>query len=65
MPSARPPRWRASTADVAATFVLDSRDEAEAPAIAALGVRPVLTDALMPDRPARARLAATTLAALG
>ena len=35
------------------------------PAIAALGVRPVLTDALMPDRPARARLAATTLAALG
>jgi hypothetical protein len=51
--------------DVAATFVLDSRDEAEAPQIAALGVRPVLTDALMPDRPARARLAATTLEALG
>jgi hypothetical protein len=25
----------------------------------------VLTDALMPDRPARARLAATSLAALG
>ena len=45
-------------ADVAATFVLDARDEDEAPAIEALGVRPVLTDALMPDRPARARLAA-------
>ena len=38
--------------DVAGTFVLDSRDEAEAPEIAALGVRPVLTDVLMPDRPA-------------
>jgi LPPG:FO 2-phospho-L-lactate transferase len=51
-------------ADVAATFVLDGRDEAEAPRIAAAGVRPVLTDALMPDRPARARLAATVLEAL-
>ena len=59
------PRWRASTRDVAATFVLDARDAAEAPEIAALGVRPVLTDALMPDRPARARLAAAALAALG
>ena len=47
-------------ADVAATFVLDASDAAEAAAIAALGVRPVLTDALMPDRPARARLAAAT-----
>ena len=45
-------------ADVAAAFVLDDADAGEAPAIAALGVRPVLTDALMPDRAARARLAA-------
>ena len=51
--------------DVAATFVLDARDAAEADAIAALGVRPVLSDALMPDRAARARLAATALEALG
>ena len=50
-------------ADVAATFVLDSRDAQEAPAIAALDVRPVLTDVLMPDRPARARLAAEVLGA--
>ena len=52
-------------ADVAATFVLDDADAGEAPAIAALGVRPVLTDALMPDRAARARLAATALEAVG
>jgi LPPG:FO 2-phospho-L-lactate transferase len=52
-------------ADVAAVFVLDARDAAEADAIAALDVRPVLTDALMPDRPARARLAAAALEALG
>jgi LPPG:FO 2-phospho-L-lactate transferase len=51
-------------ADVAATFVLDDRDRDEADAITALGVRPVLTDILMPDRPARARLAATALEAL-
>ena len=51
-------------ADVAATFVLDTGDEGEHDAIAALGVRPVLTDVLMPDRPARARLAADVLAAL-
>ena len=38
-------------ADVAATFLLDASDAAEAPAIEALGVRPVLADALMPDRP--------------
>jgi LPPG:FO 2-phospho-L-lactate transferase len=52
-------------ADVAGVFVLDARDAGEADAIAALGVRPVLTDALMPDRAARARLAAATLEALG
>ena len=50
-------------ADVAAVFVLDATDAAEAPAIADLGVTPVLTDALMPDRPARARLAAVALEA--
>jgi LPPG:FO 2-phospho-L-lactate transferase len=51
-------------ADVARVFVLHSSDAAEAPAIAALGVEPVLTDVLMPDRPARARLAAAVLEAL-
>lgn len=51
-------------ADVASTFVLDARDADEAPAIEAAGVRPVLTDALMPDRPARARLAAEILEAV-
>ncbi|MEQ8832996.1 MAG: 2-phospho-L-lactate transferase [Miltoncostaeaceae bacterium] len=51
-------------ADVAATFVLDHRDVAEADAVAALGVRPVLTDALMPDGSARARLAGEVLASL-
>jgi LPPG:FO 2-phospho-L-lactate transferase len=52
-------------AEVAGTFVLDTADTAEAGAIEALGVRPVPTDALMPDRPARARLAATALEAVG
>lgn len=51
-------------ADVAATFVLDARDEAEQGAIASSGVRPVLTDVLMPDRAARGRLAADVLGAL-
>ncbi len=51
-------------ADVAAVFLLDSSDAAEAPAVAALGVRPVLTDVLMPDHAARARLAAEALEAL-
>jgi LPPG:FO 2-phospho-L-lactate transferase len=51
-------------ADVAGTFVLAASDAAEAPAIAALGVRPVLTDVLMPDRPSRARLAGEVLEAL-
>jgi hypothetical protein len=52
-------------ADVAGTFVLDRSDAAEAEAIAAAGVRPVSADALMLDRPARARLAAQVLEALG
>ena len=51
-------------ADVAAAFVLDSRDGAEAAAVAALGVRPVLTDVLMPDVAARMRLARTALEAI-
>ena len=38
-PSARRPRWRASTPTWRATFVLDASDAAEAPAIEALGVR--------------------------
>jgi LPPG:FO 2-phospho-L-lactate transferase len=50
-------------ADVAATFVLDHTDAAECAAIEELGVRPILTDALMPDRPARARLAEHVLKA--
>jgi hypothetical protein len=50
---------------VAATFVLDERDLEEAPAIAALGVEPVATDALMPDTPGRVRLAERVLAAVG
>lgn len=51
-------------ADVAGAFVLDASDAAEAPAVEALGVRPVLADALMPDRAARARLAGEALEAL-
>ena len=51
-------------ADVAGAFVMDDRDLDEAPAVEALGLRPVLTDALMPDAPARARLAATALEAV-
>jgi LPPG:FO 2-phospho-L-lactate transferase len=51
-------------ADVAGTFVMDQADAALAPAVAALGVRPALEDALMPDRPARARLAGAALEAL-
>jgi LPPG:FO 2-phospho-L-lactate transferase len=51
-------------ADVAGTFLLDVRDAAEAEAVAALGVRPVVTDILMPDREQRARLAREALEAV-
>lgn len=51
-------------ADVAATFVLDARDAGYAGRIEAAGVRPVMADAVMPDRLARARLAEVVLAAL-
>lgn len=52
-------------ADVAATFVLDHTDAAECAAIEELGVQPVLTQALMPDRAARARLAEHVLKSVG
>jgi LPPG:FO 2-phospho-L-lactate transferase len=51
-------------ADVAGTFVVDHLDAALAPAIEALAVRPVVCDALMPDRPSRTRLAEAVLAAV-
>jgi len=50
-------------ADVCSTFVIDASDAAEAPAIEALGVRPVLTDILMPDHAARERLARAVIEA--
>ncbi len=52
-------------ADVVATFVLDTADAQEIPAIEALGVRTVATDILMPDRPQRQRLADEVLQAVG
>jgi LPPG:FO 2-phospho-L-lactate transferase len=51
-------------ADVAGTLLLDTQDAGESEAIAALGVRPVVTDILMPDREQRARLARETLEAV-
>lgn len=51
-------------ADVASVFLLDTRDADEADAVAALGLTPVVTDILMPDRAQRARLARETLAAM-
>jgi LPPG:FO 2-phospho-L-lactate transferase len=51
-------------ADVAGTFIVDRRDEQERDAIEALGVRCIATDALMPDRPARVRLADDVLGAM-
>jgi len=45
-------------------FVLDTADARLAPQIAALGLRPVVTDTLMHDAAASQRLAATVLAAL-
>ena len=50
--------------DVAATFVLDRRDEHYAARIEAANVRPVFADALMTDRAGRARLAEETLEAM-
>lgn len=44
-------------ADFCTTFLLDHRDEAEVPAIEALGMRAVPLDTIMSDRPGSARLA--------
>ncbi len=55
-------RLYAGLADV---FVLDTADADAAPAIAALGLRPVVTDTIMTDDTARARLAAEVLGAVG
>ena len=52
-------------ADVCSTFVIHESDESEAADIEALGVRPVLTDILMPDRPSRERLARAVIEAAG
>lgn len=52
-------------ADVCGTFVIHESDAAEAPAIEQLGVRPVMTDILMPDRAARERLARVVTQAVG
>jgi LPPG:FO 2-phospho-L-lactate transferase len=49
---------------LADVFVLDTADARLAPAIAAIGLRPVVTDTLMHDAAASRRLAATVLAAL-
>lgn len=49
---------------VADVFVLDHEDARLAPAVAALGMRPVLLDTLMRDRPDRARFAAEVLGAV-
>jgi LPPG:FO 2-phospho-L-lactate transferase len=50
-------------ADVADVFVLDTLDAALADAVAATGLRPVVTDTLMTDDDARRRVAAAALAA--
>ena len=45
-------------------FVLDTEDAEAAPAIEALGLRPVVTDTIMRDDTSRARLAGEVLAAV-
>jgi LPPG:FO 2-phospho-L-lactate transferase len=52
-------------ADLADVFVLDQVDAALAGPVAGLGLRPVVTDTLMPDAAGRRRLAAEVLAAVG
>ena len=49
--------------DICATFLIDTADEDQADAVAALGVRPVVCDILMPDRSRRSALAEQVLAA--
>jgi LPPG:FO 2-phospho-L-lactate transferase len=48
-----------------AGFVLDQADASLAPAVAALGMRVLVTDTIMDDKAGRARLAAEVLAMLG
>jgi LPPG:FO 2-phospho-L-lactate transferase len=50
-------------AELADTFVLDTQDEAQAAEVEALGLRPVVTDTIMADDAARARLAGDVLMA--
>ena len=50
--------------DFVDVFVLDRRDAALAPRIAALGMRPVVTDTLMTSPAKSRRLAQTVLAEL-
>ncbi len=52
-------------ADVADTFVLDDEDRALAPAVAGLGMRPIVTDTIMTDDVTRARLAGELLGLVG
>jgi LPPG:FO 2-phospho-L-lactate transferase len=51
-------------AELIDVFVLDTVDEGLAPAVAALGVRPLVTDTIMDDDASRARLAGEVLAAV-
>lgn len=51
-------------ADVAGTFLIDAADAGATDEIAALGMRPVVCDAVMRDRAGRARLARTALEAI-
>jgi LPPG:FO 2-phospho-L-lactate transferase len=51
-------------ADLCDVYVLDTLDVAAAPAVEALGLRAVVTDTVMTDDAARARVAAEVLAAL-
>jgi LPPG:FO 2-phospho-L-lactate transferase len=51
--------------DICATFLIAESDTDQADDISDLGVRPVATEILMPDRPARATLAERVLAAAG
>jgi LPPG:FO 2-phospho-L-lactate transferase len=50
--------------DLVDVFVLDTVDEALAPAVEALGMRPLVTDTIMTDDAGRARLAGEVLAAV-
>ncbi|MEM9754400.1 MAG: 2-phospho-L-lactate transferase [Pseudomonadota bacterium] len=49
-------------ADLLGTFFLDVKDGALSPEVAALGITPVTTNILMPDKSAKARLASEILA---